>query len=218
MTCAEQTRLVQMLKSREPHAKIARALNTTAQAVSHFAVQAGLRRRNPYRVLTLAEVREIQRRIKRGETPSLLAREYNVSRTTVWRFAKSVSLERRLRTEQNVNKVLRALRRYPYRNNAYIAAHAGVDRAEVKRVKSLLRYRDNRDHKLPRTAALGTEYTIVDWLEQTAPEHGRPAGEPTENRQRKLTPGTKKHDFCRTMVGGQSKRAVDVLLQQYGIA
>ena len=218
MTCAEQTRLVQMLKSGEPHAKIARALNITAQAVSHFAVQAGLRRRNPYRVLTLAEVREIQRRIKRGETPSLLARQYNVSRTTVWRFAKSVSLERRLRTEQNVNKVLRALRRYPYRNNAYIAAHAGVDRAEVKRVKSLLRYRDTRDHKLQRSAALGTEYTIVDWLEQTVPEHGRPAGEPTEDRQRKLTPGTKKHDFCRTMVGGQSKRAVDVLLQQYGIA
>ena len=136
MTCAEQTRLVQMLKSREPHAKIARALNTTAQAVSHFAVQAGLRRRNPYRVLTLAEVREIQRRIKRGETPSLLAREYNVSRITVWRFAKSVSLERRLRTEQNVNKVLRALRRYPYRNNAYIAAHAGVDRLRSSEQKA----------------------------------------------------------------------------------
>jgi len=191
-------KIVELLRSTlYTHSAIAEMTGAKIGRVGYIARKYNLRRRANFKMASVASVREIKQQLAAGRSPSSVAAESGLSRTTVWRIsAGRLDLRQRQAVQDKCNALLREMRRNPFLSTSALANRLGVETKQLYGVRQILRKQlaGSEQKQTPQTSTIGIDMSYVDLAE----------GKFSAKKQ-----GPKKPKV---------PNAVDVLLQKHGIA
>jgi transposase-like protein len=146
---------------------------------------------------SVASIRAIKQQLEAGQSTSSVAKEFALSRTTVWRIsAGKIDLRRRQAVQDKCDALLQEMRSNPFLTTRALANQLGVETQRLYGVRQILRKQlaALEQKQTPQTSSLGIDMSYVDFVE----------GKFSAKEQRPKKPKVPK--------------AVDVLLQKHGIA